>query len=158
VALSSVEGSWEVALRATVSVHGFGRPEGKDGKTWVVGGLEPVHVVYPSPSVGTLGASYASRGARQNALVIEAPLQYHFRRRIDLPAGAVVSRAAASFDVADANVSARRRLTQKGQTLEEDFALSLPTGTVSASRYKAFVEKVQAIDDGFMAGTRVHVK
>ena len=42
--------------------------------------------------------------------------------------------------------------------LEEDFTLSLPTGTVPASRYQAFVEKVQAIDDGFMAGTRIRVK
>ncbi len=83
--VSSSEGSWEVALRATIAIHGFGRPEGKDGRTWVLAGLEPVHVVFPRGAVGTLAASYASRGARQNALSIESPLQYHFHRRIDLP-------------------------------------------------------------------------
>jgi hypothetical protein len=29
---------------------------------------------------------------------------------------------------------------------------------VAAARYQAFVTKVHAIDDGFMAGTRVRVK
>jgi hypothetical protein len=156
VTVSSSEGSWEVALRATIAVHGFGRLEGKDGRTWVLAGLEPVHVVFPRAAVGTLGQSYASRGARQNALSIEQPLQYHFHRRIDLPAGASVVRAPATVEVVDPNISARRKITHKGQTLEEDFTLSLPTGTVAAGRYQAFVEKVQTIDDGFMAGTRIH--
>ncbi len=158
VAVSSSEGSWEVALRATIAVHGFGRPEGKDGKTWVLAGLPPVHTVFPRASVGTLGQSYASRGARQNALSIESPLQYHFHLRLELPPGAAVTRAPASVDVADPNITARRRQVLKGQTLEEDFTLSLPTGTVTAGRYQAFVAQVQAIDDGFMAGTRVRVK
>jgi hypothetical protein len=155
VTVSSSEGSWEVALRATIAIHGFGRPEGKDGKTWVLAGLEPVHVVFPRAVVGTLGQSYASRGARQNALAVEQALQYHFHRRIDLPPGASVVRLAAAVEVVDPNIAARRAITQKGQTLEEDFTLSLPTGTVAASRYQAFVAKVQAIDDGFMAGTRI---
>jgi hypothetical protein len=115
-----------------------------------------VHVVFPQHSVGTLGASYASRGARQNALSIDSPLQYHFHRRIELPPGVTVTRAPAALEITDPNVSAHRRIDQKGQVLEEDFTLSLPTGTVPATRYQAFVEKVQAIDDGFMAGTRLH--
>jgi hypothetical protein len=157
VAVSSSEGSWEVALRATIAIHGFGRPEGKDGKTWVLAGLEPVHQSV-GRIAGTLGATYASRGARQEALSIEAPLQYHLHRRIELPAGAVVVRAPAAVDVTDPNVTARRSLTQSGGALEESFTLSLPTGTVPVSRYQAFVEKVQAIDNGFMAGTRIRVK
>jgi hypothetical protein len=155
VAVSSTEGSWEVALRATIAVHGFGRPEGKDGKILVVPGLEPVHFVFPNHAVGTLGASYASRGARQNALSIEAPLQYHFRRRLELPPGAVVTRPPPGVSVTDPNISARRRANLQGSVLEEDFTLSLPTGTVAAGRYPAFVANVQSIDDGFMAGTRV---
>ena len=55
--------------------------------------------------MGTLGATYASRGARQNALSIESPLQYHFHRRIELPPGATVTRAPAAVDIADPNVS-----------------------------------------------------
>ena len=158
VAISSSEGSWEIALRATIAIHGFGRPEGKDGKTWVLAGLEPVHQVFPKGPVGTLAGVYASRGARQNALSIDAPLQYHLRRRIELPAGATVTRAPADVHVVDQNVQARRKRKQSGQTIEEDFVLSLPTGTVPAGRYQAFVEKVQAIDDGFMIGTRIKVK
>ncbi len=154
VAVSSSDGSWEVALRASIAVHGMGRPEGKDGKTWVLAGLEPVHVVFPRGAVGTLGASYASRGARQNALSIEMPLQYHFHRVIELPPGASVVHAAAAVAVTDPNISARREIQHQGNRLEEDFRLSLPTGTVAAGRYQAFVGKVQAIDDGFMAGTR----
>src|SRR6185436_14072311 len=49
VSVSSSEGSWEVGLRATIAIHGMGRPEGKDGKTWVLAGLEPVHFVFPHP-------------------------------------------------------------------------------------------------------------
>jgi hypothetical protein len=158
VSVSSTEGSWEVAVRATIAIHGFGRPEGKDGKTWVLAGLEPVHFVFPRGAVGTLGATYASRGARQNALSIDTPLQYHFRRRIDLPAGATIVRPAGAVEVSDPSIQARRSLSVHGAAFEEDFALSLPTGTVPASRYQAFVEKVQAVDDGFMAGTRLRVK
>ncbi|APR84289.1 Hypothetical protein A7982_09638 [Minicystis rosea] len=158
VAVSSSEGSWEIALRATIAIHGLGRPEGKDGKTWVLAGLEPVHTPFPRGPVGTLGGTYASRGARQNALSIEVPLQYHFRRRIELPAGATIARAPVDLDINDNNVHARRKLKATGNVVEEDFILSLPTGTVPAARYQAFVEKVQAIDDGFMAGTRIKVK
>jgi len=158
VAVSSSEGAWEVSLRATIAIHGMGRPEGKDGKTWVLAGLEPVHVVYPRGPVATLGATYTSRGARQNALSIESPLQYHFHRRVELPAGAILARAPGDLDITDPNVKARRKLKASIHALEEDFVLSLPTGTVPAARYQAFVEKVQAIDDGFMAGTRLKVK
>ena len=87
VSLSSNEGSWEVALRATIAIHGYGRPEGKDGKTWVLPGLEPVHLVFPNNFVGTLGATYASRGARESALAIATTMQYHVHRRVELPAG-----------------------------------------------------------------------
>ena len=157
VSVSSTEGSWEVALRAAISIHGFGRPEGKDGNTWVLGGLEPVHNVFPRATVGTLGATYASRGARQNALSIDAPIQYHVHRRIELPAGATIARSPAGVKVEGKSLSASRKITVNGQVIEEDFTLSLPTGTIAADGYQAFVEKVQAIDAGFMAGTRVSV-
>ena len=158
VTVSSTEGSWEVALRAKIAVHGYGRPEGKGGKTWVLAGLEPVHIVFPRATVGTLGATYASRGARQNALSIDAPIQYHVHRRIELPAGARVTRAPTNLDVLGPNLTARRTTTSAGQVLEDSFTLSLPTGTIAAESYPVFVSKVQAVDNGFMAGTRVQVK
>lgn len=158
VTVSSTEGSWEVALRAKIAVHGYGRPEGKGGKTWVLAGLEPVHIVFPRATVGTLGATYASRGARQNALSIDAPIQYHVHRRIELPAGAKVARAPVNLDVLGPNLTASRTTTIAGQALEDSFTLSLPTGTIAAESYPVFVSKVQAVDNGFMAGTRVQVK
>ncbi len=158
VTVSSSDGSWEVALRAKIAIHGYGRPEGKDGKTWVLAGLEPVHMVFPRATVGTLGATYASRGARQNALSIDTPIQYHFRRRIELPARAAVLRLPDGVKVDDPHLQASRRIVTTANVLEDDFRLSLPTGTISADGYQAFVARVQAVDDGFMASTRIRVK
>ena len=64
VVTSSAAGSWEIVLRAQIAVHGYGRPEGKDGKVWTLAGLEPVHAVFPQRFVGTLATTYASRGAQ----------------------------------------------------------------------------------------------
>ncbi|MCC6553971.1 MAG: hypothetical protein IT372_13250 [Polyangiaceae bacterium] len=154
VAVSSTEGSWEVALRAQIAIHGFARPEGKGGRTWTIPGLEPVHVGFPRSFAGTLGETYASRGARQSALSIETALQYHVRRRIELPPGARVARAPGAVRVEDARIQASRKGSY-AQVIEEDFVLSLPTGTVAAGEYGGFVDRVQAIDSGFMAGIRV---
>ncbi|WP_437875932.1 hypothetical protein [Sorangium sp. So ce513] len=154
VAVSSTEGSWEVALRAAVTIHGFARPEGKDAAAWTLPGLEPVHLVFPRAFTGTLGATYASRGARKSALAIETALQYHVRRRIELPEGHAVARAPEGVRVEHAGLTASRKGSY-GAVIEEDFALSLPTGTVAADEYRAFVERVQAVDSGFMAGIRV---
>ncbi|WP_437712346.1 hypothetical protein WMF45_42885 [Sorangium sp. So ce448] len=154
VVVSSTEGSWEVALRATVTIHGFAQPVGKDAAAWTLPGLEPVHLVFPRAYTSTLGASYASRGARKSALAIETALQYHVRRRIELPEGYAVARAPEGVRVEHAGLAASRKGSY-GAAIEEDFALSLPTGTVSIDEYKAFVERVQAVDSGFMAGIRV---
>jgi hypothetical protein len=155
VQLSSTEGSWEIALRATIKISGFGRPEGKDAKVWVLPGVEPVHLLGGRSTVSTLGATYASRGERQSALQIDAPLQYHVRRRIELPAGATVVREPAIIEVRDEHLSATRKGTYKGNVIEEDYRLNLPTGTVDATEYQAFVGRVHVVDDGFMAGIRV---
>src|SRR6185369_6799699 len=60
VALSSSEGSWEVSLRADVSIPGYAQAEGSN---WILPGLEPLHTMYPRSGVATLGASFASQGA-----------------------------------------------------------------------------------------------
>lgn len=158
VSLSSAEGSWEVALRADISVFGFGRAEGRGGKTWVLPGSEPIHLVFPRSYVGTLGATYASRAARKNALSIQTALQYHMRRRIELPPGAEVSREPRPVAVKSDRVVGSRTTKVEGNVITEDFRLSLPTGTIPANAYQTFVENVHAIDDGFLAGIRVEVK
>lgn len=155
VALSSSEGSWEVALRATIKISGFGRPEGKDGKVWVLPGVEPVHLLGGRNVVSTLGATYASRAERQSALSIDSPLQYHVRRRVELPSGATITREPAIIDVRDPHLTAQRKGTYKGNVIEEDYHLNLPTGTIDAGEYQAFVGRVHVVDDGFMAGIRV---
>jgi hypothetical protein len=157
VNVSSTEGSWEVALRASIAMPGYGRPEGKDGTTWVLAGLEPVHFVVPRSFAGSLAATYASRAARQSALSIDVPLQYHVHRRVELPAGAVATRTPLPVSVDGPLLRADRKTEVTGKVIEDDFALSLPTGTVDASGYQAFVTRVQAVDAGFMAGTRVTV-
>jgi hypothetical protein len=155
VSLSSSAGSWQVALRASITVHGYGRPEGKGGFTWVLPGLEPVHWVFPRAAAGTLGATYTSRGERESALAIGSSLSYHVRRRIELPPGAKVTRAPDPIRVKTGAIAAERRTQATGAVLEDDFTLSLPTGTVAAGDYGAFALQVRAIDDAFLSGTRV---
>jgi hypothetical protein len=94
----------------------------------------------------------------EDVTLSSAPGSWEVALRIDLPAGAKVTRAPDGLEIADPHVQARRRVTLGPGTLDEDFTLSLPTGTIGASHYPSFVEKVQAIDDGFMTGTRVRVK
>ena len=90
--------------------------------------------------------------------MIDSPIQYHVHRRIELPAGAKITRAPQDVDVRSPNLTASRKATVQGLVVEDNFVLSLPTGTVAAANYPDFVGKVQAVDDGFMAGTRVQVK
>lgn len=153
VTLSSSEGSWEVAVRAKVSISGYAQPEGKDAKAWILPGLEPVHVSRGWAT--TIASYYASRGDRESALSIDRPFQYHVRRRVELPPGAAVARAPGPLRFADPGLAATRAGTYSEKVIEEEFRLDLPTGTVSAEGYDQFVERVRAVDDAFMAGTRV---
>jgi hypothetical protein len=121
-------------------------------------GLEPVHFVFPRAFVGTLGATYASRGARHSALSIESTIQYHVHRRVELPSGAKLVRKPEAIAVTHPSMEAARKVSVGPSAIEEDFTLSLPSGTVEAAGYQAFVEKVRAVDDGFMMGSRVRVK
>ncbi len=71
VALSSSEGSWQIALRAEVSVPGYAQPTEQSKtkeKAWLLPGLEPIHYVYPRSSVSTVAATYAGQSARESAL------------------------------------------------------------------------------------------
>jgi hypothetical protein len=151
VRLASKEGAWEIVLDAQVTIPGFGTAEGKEGKTWVLPGFEPA-------KRGTLAQRYASRLARQSALTIDAPVQYRVKRTIKLPAGASVLGLAPEVDKKGTHVTARRKLAAQGDTVTEEFTMALPTGTVDASEYRAFLDDVQAVDAGFQAAIRVRVK
>jgi hypothetical protein len=52
-------------------------------------------------------------------------------------------------------LSASRKISVSGASLEEDFTLDVTTGTVPRNAYDAFVGLTHATDDAFRASTRV---
>jgi len=162
--LSSSEGSWQVALRAAVTIPGYAQPEGggssPDGGTWTLPGVEPVHEVYPRGSSSTLSAVYATEGKRESALAVSRAVQYHVHRRVELPAGAQVVRTPGPFEVKSRELDASRRLAVSAgppAAVEDDLTLEVPTGTVPASGYQKFVADAHHADDAFLASTRVRM-
>ncbi len=156
VVLSSSEGSWQIALRANITISGYAQPEkSKKGEvTWVVPGLDPIHFVFPRPAVTTVTSSYASQGARQNALAIDRAVQYHLRRRIELPKGTRVVRAPGPLRYEGALLHGERSVGG-GAALEDDFVLGVRTGTVARDGYEGFVDGARKVDEAFLASTRI---
>lgn len=152
VVLSSTEGSWEVSLRAEVSIPSFAQSE---GKVWVVPGLEPLHSVFPRPSVSTVGATFASRAGRQSALAVDMAFQYHVRRRIELPPGTAAPAVLPSVNVKHELLEATRSVKMQDGAIEEDYALSIATGTVGPEAYDKFAAAARKVDDGFLSGLRI---
>jgi hypothetical protein len=157
VKLASSEGSWQVGLRAEVSVSGYAQLE--SGKTWLLPGLDALHGYAPRAYVAGLAATFATRGRRQSALALNNAVQYHVHRRVELPKGATVARLPGPLDVRSKLVEASRAIAVggagAGQTIEEDFVLGVATGTIPAVEYDAFVGVTRATDDGFLASTRI---
>ncbi len=82
-------------------------------------------------------------------------------RRVELPSGAALARMPGPVDVRTGLLQAARRMSvspgQNGQAqaIEDDFSLSLATGTIPPRDYDAFVRSARTTDDGFLASTRV---
>ena len=169
VQLASTEGSWQVSLRADVTVNGYAQLEG--AKTWLLPGLDTLHSSSPRARVSSLGATFATRAGRESALALNRAVQYHVHRRIELPPGATVSRMPGPLDVKAKLVEASRRIavgggaaptnaqgspaSQNPLVIEDDFVLGIATGTIPAKDYQGFVSVAHAADDGFLASTRV---
>jgi hypothetical protein len=157
VALSSTEGSWQVAVRAQISVSGYAQAEGGGsgaGTTWVLPGMDALHFVLPPrPHVSSLGATYAGQGGRENALAISSAVLYHVHRRVELPPGATVKRAPRAYDVVTPELTAKRMQAVNGAVVEDDFTLDVPTGTIAATKYDGFVRNAHRTDDAFLSGT-----
>jgi hypothetical protein len=163
VELSSSEGSWQVSLRADVTVNGYAQLEGQ--KTWLLPGLDTLHSSWPRARVSSLGATYATRAGRESALAVSAAVQYHVHRRVVLPPGATVQQMPAPLDVKAKLVQASRKIsvengaagpsTASTNVVEDDFTLGVATGTVPQADYDAFVSVAHSADDGFLASTRV---
>jgi hypothetical protein len=157
VTLSSDEGSWQVAVRADVTLVGFARPEDRKGRIRSLPGMTAVHNVFPRAHATTLGARYAAQSGRTTALAIDEPLLFHVRRRIELPADAKVSHLAAGVNVQSPELKAERVIVQQGAVLQEDFRINLPVGTVAPEAFDGFVQRVRTVDDGFMHSTRIEL-
>jgi hypothetical protein len=157
VELSSTEGSWQVAIRAELTAPAYAQVEGtKPGsRTWVLPGIDPIHYVFPRPYSTTLSAAYASQGARESALAINHATQFHVRRRVELPAKASVARLPGPFEGKGPLLSAQRKISVAGSTIEEDFTLELTTGTIPKDKYDAFVTETHRTDDAFRASTHI---
>jgi hypothetical protein len=157
VELSSTEGSWQVAIRAELTAPAYAQVEGtKPGsRTWVLPGIDPIHYVFPRPYATTLSAAYASQGARESALAINHATQFHVRRRVELPPKASIARLPGPFEGKGPLLSAQRKISVAGNTIEEDFTLELTTGTIAKDKYDAFVNETHRTDDAFRASTHV---
>ena len=157
VELSSTEGSWQVAIRAELTAPAYAQVEGtKPGsRLWVLPGIDPIHYVFPRPYATTLSAAYASQGTRESALAINHATQFHVRRRVELPAKASIARLPGPFEGKGPLLSAQRRISVAGSTIEEDFTLELTTGTIPKEKYDAFVTEAHRTDDAFRASTHI---
>jgi len=157
VELSSTEGSWQVAIRAELTAPAYAQVEGSTPATraWVLPGIDPIHYVFPRPYSTTLSSAYASQSSRESALAINHATQYHVRRRVDLPARAKITRLPGPFEGKGPLLSAQRKTSVAGSTIEEDFTLDVTTGTVPRDRYDTFVAQAHRTDDAFRASTHV---
>lgn len=155
VQLSSSEGSWQVSLRAEVSVSGYAQQEGS--KNWLLPGLDALHGSSPRAHVSSLASTFAARGGRESALALGSAVQYHVHRRIELPKGAIVARMPGPLDVKGRLVEASRKIAVSSGAIEDDFVLGVATGTIAAADYAGFVATAHATDDGFLASTRIAV-
>jgi tetratricopeptide (TPR) repeat protein len=158
VKLSSSEGSWQIAVRADLTILSYAEPEGggtSAAPRWLLPGIDPLHVVYPRAFSGTLGATYAAQGKRQSALAVSHAVQYHAHRRIELPKGAKITTLPGPLEVKTARLEASRKITVTGSVIEDDFVLGVPTGTIAPSDYDAFAATLHRTDDAFLAGTHV---
>ena len=159
VQLASSEGSWQVSLRAQVTVGGYAQLEGT--KTWLLPGLDTMHSSSSRAHVSSLGATFATRSGRESALALNRAVQYHVHRRIELPRGATVVRMPGPLELKATLVDASRKFAvgpavgNAGLVLEDDFALGVTTGTIPAKNYETFVAIAHEADDGFLASTRI---
>jgi len=152
VVSSSAEGAWELGVRARVSVPGFAQPE---GEAYVLAGMAPLHAVVPQPASSTIAATFAGQGGREDALAIESSWHYHLRRRIELPAGWSISATPSAVKEQDPHLQAERRVDAQGAVVQEDFTLSIPTGTIGPAEFDEFAARARRVDDGFLSGIRV---
>ena len=84
-----------------------------------------------------------------------SPLLFRFRRRITLPAGAVVTHPPAELAIKSSYVRAARRSSVSGLVISDSFALNLPVGTVTQAAYERFARNVRKVDEGFEHTTRL---
>src|SRR6202021_2860293 len=70
VQLASTEGSWQISLRASVSVSGYAQAErsekkGQRSNVWLLPGMDTLHSAWPRARVSNLAATFAARSGRE---------------------------------------------------------------------------------------------
>ncbi|MCC6646626.1 MAG: DUF3857 domain-containing protein [Polyangiaceae bacterium] len=150
VTLTSGEGSWEVSVTADVTVPSYAEVR---GDALGLPGLEPVHFVFPRSQASTLASTFASKGGRTSALAVDLSMSYRARRRVKLPPGVKIE-VTRTVEISDRLVRGARRATVSGDSLDEEFSLTVLTGTVAAPDFSRFAGELRKIDDGFLASTR----
>jgi hypothetical protein len=146
VRLHSAEGSWEVEVRAKVSMIGYAQ---KEGSGWVVPGMAAVHFVYPQAMSGNLSSMLTSQKTRQTALAIQQAIRYQVTRIHHWPASFRMQ-APKDFQLTLPLLKARRGYKAQAETLEEQFSLELQTGTVPVEEYTNFANEVKKLDEQFL--------
>jgi hypothetical protein len=161
VQLSSSEGSWQVSLRAQVTIGGYAQMQKRTA--WILPGLDAIHVVWPNARVMSLASVFAERAGRESALAVSTAIQYHVHRRVELPPGATPHRLPGPLDVKGGLVEASRRIAvstghdAEPAALEDDFLLGVSTGMVAPDAYEAFARAAHDVDDAFLASTTLDV-
>lgn len=162
VQLSSSEGSWQVSLRAQVTIGGYAQVQ--KGAAWILPGLDAIHVVWPNARVLSLASVFAERAGRESALAVSSAIQYHVHRRVELPPGATPNRLPGPLDVKGGLVEASRRIAVSAAhdaepaALEDDFVLGVSTGMVAPDAYEAFARAAHDVDDAFLASTTLDMR
>lgn len=153
ITLSFSEDSWQIALRARLTLGGFGMREGPVVR---IAGIEPMHIMFPRPAASTLTSMFGSQGSRQTNLSINRPTVMHLRRRIEVPKGTAAVMVPRAFRVQSDILRNASRTTSfaaspDGKTvLEDDFKLDLIAGVVPKEGFETFIGQLRSIDEAFL--------
>lgn len=152
VKLTSPEGATFVSLSAKVVLPSYLQ---REGSTWVLAGIDPVHYGYPAPGTATMRGAFTTKGQRDTALVLSTAQRWTMRRKVTLPAGFSVAHAPDAKTESNDLVKATRSTKVAGAVVEDAFGLEVSIGAVPAAGYAAFSGLAKRVDDAFLAGVRV---
>ena len=117
--------------------------------------MDALHWSWPRARASSLAATFATRAARESALAVSTAVQYHLTRRIEFPPGTEIVQMPGPVDIHSKLLEGARSMKVGPGFVEESFVLGVATGTIETSEYDTFVATAHALDDGFLAATRL---